>query len=236
MRTGLRRAAAVAVLAAALAGCTAAPPPPTAPRGLADAEDRRDRESVIRVAFAGDSLTAGCMQVLEEGADPCSWTGAADAAPGVHVVGGWAEWGAPASRIAEEIEPVDAEVLVILAGSNDAMIGIPLEEELVALDAIVATVGAADVLLIALPPVDSLARDGDVVFRNAALEQRAENRGWAWLDPWRGFVERDPYVWRPGITNDGIHPGEGTQAAVGQRIADAVLELVAEESGEPEGP
>lgn len=221
-----------ALLVALPACAPALPPAPTQPRGLADAEDRRARDSVVRVAYAGDSLTAGCVTLLEQGADPCSWTGAADAAAGVHMVGGWAEWGAPASRIAEEVAPVDAEVLVVLAGTNDAMIGIPLEEELAALDDIVATVGASEVLLVALPPVDALAEDGDIVFRNSVLEQRAENRGWAWLDPWAGFVDRDPsYAWRPGITSDGIHPGEATQAAVGRRIADAVVGLVAGADG-----
>lgn len=217
---GIVGVVAVAVLGGWLAGCATVP---DATRSRHDAEGRREIGEVLRVAFAGDSITAGCQTELTGGPDPCSWTAAVDAAPGIRVVGGWAQWGAPSSLIAQQVEPVDAEVLVVLAGTNDVFIGIPFDEQRESMDAIAAVVGAPDVVVLALPPISDLVEPAAVEGRNRQLRELAEARGWLWVDPWGEFVADDePYEWVPGAAPDGVHPVEEVQAAVGQRIAAAL--------------
>ena len=64
---------------------------------------------------------------------------------GFAFAGGWAEWGATTAMMADSVGPIEADVLVVLAGTNDVAFGIPFEESAANLDRIIDTVGIEDV-------------------------------------------------------------------------------------------
>lgn len=196
-------AAAVAVLAL-LSGCAAAPEP-----------------RVVTFAVAGDSLTAwtndSFPEPVGEFAD-VTWLHWA-LSPTLQLAGGYARQGAFASQIADEIAPVEADVLVVMAGSND--IGVtPPEEALAAIEAIVAAAGIDAVVLCAIPPQRGFT--AEAIAHNAALTSLAAENDWTFVDPWAEARDADG-EWIEELTIDGIHPTAPAAEVVGGLIAAAVV-------------
>jgi hypothetical protein len=110
----------------------------------------------------------------------------------------------------------DACYLIVMGGTNDVVAGVPVESRLVALEAIIATVGAERVVLSAVAPLGLDPNAG--VAWNEALAAHAVAERYSFIDPWSSF--RDGFGWVAGASlPDAVHPTPATAAVVGQRIA-----------------
>ncbi|MBK0418240.1 SGNH/GDSL hydrolase family protein [Leucobacter sp. CSA1] len=211
-----RAAGSAVVVAACLlaVGCASAPPrssPPPLPEPA---------EGAIRMAAVGDSITDGDSIDLAGGSPgPQSWVSYA-IGPEVEFVGGWAEWGATTERMADAVRgPLDADVLVVLAGTNDA--GWTGHEQIGDnLTRIVENAGVETVLLSSVPPTDFAgATKTDL---NAYLERFADDQGWAWVDAAAGL--RDGDAFSDGMSYDGVHLTEEGARVLGTAIGEAVVD------------
>ena len=174
------------------------------------------------VAFVGDSLTVGFSPDFSAGdIDPGSW---------VQQVlderftfgGGWAVWGATTDQMRAGVTPLDAEVLVILAGTNDVALGVPFETTAENLSAIADTIGAERVVVSAIPPLDT-APDLPPAF-NARLERFVESQGWAWVPPVEE-LEAAAGRFAEGMTSDGVHLTPEGAEVLGRAIRAVVLDV-----------
>ena len=199
----------IVAAALAIAGCTAEQPPPAT-------------DDVITFAVAGDSLTAWDDQTFPDpdgDLDPVTWTYWA-IEDGLQLAGGYARGFASAADIAAAMVAVDADVLVVMVGTNDTGVTDP-DAVLASIDEIVETAGARAVLISAIPPDDGFA--ADALAYNLALVGHAAERGWAFVDPWAAM--RVDGVWDDGLSTDGVHPTPDAAEAAGQVIAAAIREL-----------
>jgi len=171
----------------------------------------------VDFVVVGDSITAGTSPVRgaqQPGAG--SWIPGADAAPLVYR-GGWAVPGSTSTAMREGVAPQTADVVVVMAGTNDVLLGVPWETSRANLITIVGTVGVADVVLSTIPPLDpepALRQD-----YNGRLRALAAEQGWDLVDPWTD-VDRGG-GWAAGATIDGVHqtPEVGRRAGVAIRAA-----------------
>jgi lysophospholipase L1-like esterase len=124
--------------------------------------------------------------------------------------------------MAENVRPVKADVLVILAGTNDLALGVPFSQTVANLERISRTVGATRVLVSAVPPRDS-AQQATVAF-NAELRRAVLAHGWLWTDATAGLAEGTRYA--PGLSRDGIHPDQAGSAVLGKALAAAMRQAV----------
>ncbi|WP_104524851.1 SGNH/GDSL hydrolase family protein [Blastococcus atacamensis] len=180
------------------------------------------QETVTTFAVIGDSLTAGGEAISgTEVRGSASWVPAADAVPGLHFAGGWAVPGSTTEEMLAATVPADAEALVILAGTNDVLRGVPWERSAVALDGMVASAGIPVVAVVAIPPNDKFPELRQSY--NAALAALAAARGWTYVDPWAPIDAGGTFL--PGTTTDGTHLPDGVAAESGRRIGEAVAAL-----------
>jgi lysophospholipase L1-like esterase len=172
----------------------------------------------IRFAYAGDSLTAGSSSWLNQ------WE-ATDVLP----VGGFARSQYTTGQVLAAIEPQpDADVLVIMLGTNDARLGVDTDTILANLDAIAAKVGAPRVILCYTPPsdyteggpspacVNGSCRTIQYVL-NRDFHLHAFKRGWFIADPW-AKVRLMNNGWSSGADTDGRHPTADTSVIVRNRL------------------
>lgn len=200
--------------AVALAGC--ATTPDEAPRATPDAA----ADGAVRMAVVGDSITDADSPDLASGdLGAQSWVAYA-VGDDIAFAGGWAEWGARTAQMADGIaHPFDAQVLVILAGTNDAY-GDDLASDVG--EPLVRIVDRADVdvvVLSSIPPLETAPGRADAV--NAFLEPFAEQQGWTWVDAAAGL--RDGEGFAAGTSYDGVHLTASGARILGAAIADAVL-------------
>ena len=177
----------------------------------------------IRMAAVGDSITDGDSRDFAGGVPgPQSWVSYA-AGPEVDFVGGWAEWGASAEAMAQGVTgPFDADVLVILAGTNDAA-WTPHEEVGRHLVDIAETAEIDEVVLSSIPPnAFSL---GGAAELNSSLEDLAHQQDWVWVDSAADLRDGDGYA--DEMSYDGIHPTEAGARVIGEAIGEAVRESAA---------
>ena len=224
------------VLLAAVAGCgpaaddgrsgTAAPATTTAsgdpaPPTTAPAPPRT-------FVAVGDSITAGATAVSQSLVEDqvqgdASWLPAAEQASGVDLVAGWAVPGATTADMLAGVEPTDwtADVLVVMAGSNDLARDLSWQESAVGIEGIVAAAGAPTVVVVAIAPNDPrpAARNGF----NAALADLAGRSGWTYVDPWTEVDVGGAFT--PGASPDGVHPVPAVAADVGSRIGRSLAAL-----------
>ena len=232
-RRALVRTAVSVVLLAAVAGCSpaaddvapAAPPSAVPSRPAPAASDPATPRTFLAV---GDSITAGATDVAQplvrdRVQGDSSWLPAAEQASGWDLVDGWAVPGATTADMLAGVEPTDwtADVLVVMAGTNDLARGLPWEESAAHLEGIVAAAGAPTAVVVAIAPSDPrpAARNG----YNAALAGLAGGNGWTYLDPW-GEVDAGG-VFAPGASPDGVHPTPAVAADVGSRIGRSLAAL-----------
>jgi lysophospholipase L1-like esterase len=214
--TDVRVAAVVLALVAALflSSCAdpraAAPDAATAPTAAPDA---------VRLAVVGDSITEADSPDFDGGRlGPESWL-EHTVGDGVVLVGGWARWGATTAQMAAAVEPVEADVLVVLAGTNDVGSGEAAAETPENLRRIADVVGAPRVVLSAVPPIDAAPHLATGL--NAELEDLAAEEGWEWVDAPAGL--RDGARFAEGMASDGLHPTEAGARVIGEAIRGAVL-------------
>ncbi|MFC0681221.1 SGNH/GDSL hydrolase family protein [Lysobacter korlensis] len=196
----VRSFAAAAALAAAFGvGILVAPP-------QADAAD-----STISFAFAGDSLTAVSTSWLHQLDDPA-----------LIRAGGYAKSGYTSAQVFEQIEPVTADVLVIMLGTNDVRLGVTPNTVASNLVKIVAKVGAPRVVVSYLPPSDvtnsnGIDRRSRAFQMNQYLAEFAARRGWMMVDPWSSY-RLGTMAWAVGASADRVHPVRAVSGAVADRM------------------
>jgi len=129
-------------------------------------------------------------------------------------VGGWARGGASTADMRAGIAPLDPDVLVILAGTNDLLQQVPFEVSAANLVAISRIGGGDEVAVVSLPP---LAADPSAsAAYNRRLAGLADDNGWLFLDA--SAVLRDGDDWSDGATADGVHPTPRAQAELGLAV------------------
>lgn len=176
-------------------------------------------EEPITFAAVGDSITEGNSPAFTEGRlGDLSWAQYA-AGDGLRFVGGWADGGAQTARMVGEATPVEADVLVMFAGTNDAGNAVPFEESAKNLTSIADTVGAGRVIVSAIPPQDF--NPGVAPAFNDKLRVLAADRGWEFVDAPAGVREGDRFL--PGMTADGTHPTAEAARIMGEAIRAAIL-------------
>jgi lysophospholipase L1-like esterase len=175
----------------------------------------------VRLAAVGDSITEADSPDLDGGRlGRESWVHHT-VGEGVVFAGGWARWGATTGQMAAGVEPVEADVLVILAGTNDVGSGEPPEETRENLRRIADVVGAPRVVLSAVPPIDAAPELATGL--NVELEDLAGDEGWDWVDAPAGL--RDGERFAPGMASDGLHPTEFGAQVIGEAVRKAVLDV-----------
>jgi len=223
----------VPALPTLLAGCGPAgvpgqPPAATAASASGDESQVTAPAGPQTFVVVGDSITAGGTTVAESMAGDAvrgeaSWVPAAEQASGCDLVAGWAVPGATTAQMHSGVVPGDwsADVLVVMAGTNDLVQGLPWEESAADLGSVVAAVDAPTVVVVSIAPNDPrpAARNGF----NAALAHLAGERGWTYLDPWGGVDAGGAFT--PGASTDGIHPTAEVATDVGYRIGRSLAEL-----------
>jgi acyl-CoA thioesterase I len=230
------RTTAAAVLLAAVAGCSpaaddgrpgpAAPPTSAVSSSPAPATPAPAPPSTF--VAVGDSITAGATDASQSLVEDrvqgdASWLPAAEQVSGVDLVAGWAVPGATTADMLAGVEPTDwtADVVVVMAGTNDLSRGVPWQESAAAIEGIVAAVGARTAVVVAIAPNDPrpAARNGF----NAALAELAGRNGWTYLDPWTEVDAGGAFT--PGASPDGVHPTPAVATDVGNRIGRSLAAL-----------
>ena len=172
-------------------------------------------------AVAGDSLTAWDNQSFphpDGDFSSVTWTHWA-IGPDIQLAGGFAREDMTAAQIAENMVAVEADVLVVLAGTNDVGVT-PVSTVVEGVEQIVEISGVTTVLISALPPV------GGAAEYNAALEKLAASHGWGFVDPWVS-LRRDDGEWLDGSSNDGVHPTPASAKVVAAAMVVAMRGLLA---------
>jgi len=166
----------------------------------------------ITFAAYGDSISNGNSPDFAAGKfGTLSWPSYVGPAT---FAGGWAKGGVQTAEMLAHAKPVTADVLILLAGTNDYGHGIPFAVTSANLDGIVKETGIGRVIVSAVPPNDSMP-EAAVAF-NEKLGRLASARGWKFVDPMAGVRAGDVYA--PGMTRDGIHPTEAAARIIGETI------------------
>ena len=176
--------------------------------GCAPAENA----STVRFAVAGDSLTAWTNDSFPEPTGDFAdvtwlhWT----ISPTLELAGGYARQGARSTDVARQIDVVDADVLVVMVGSNDIGVAAP-PQVLAAISEIVERAGVDAVVLCAIPPQRGYTTE--MLAHNEALAALALENDWTFVDPWVSVRDGNG-EWIEALTFDGVHPtAEGAEAA-----------------------
>ena len=204
------------------------------PSGAATAADPSDlapasfSTGVRTYVAVGDSITAGMVQATDSLSAPgaTSWLNGETAAR-LQRVGGWAYPGTTTADMRAGFVRTPADVLVLLAGTNDLARGIPWEVTEANLVAIAAQAGTRNLLLVAIPPSD--ANPPARTAFNARLAALAGRAQWRFVDPWTGVAVDG--AWAPGTTVEGIHPTPEIAAAAGRVITDRAWQAAATRTG-----
>jgi lysophospholipase L1-like esterase len=179
----------------------------------------------IDVVYAGDSLTSwpgSWLDVMQNDDDRGLF----------NVIGGYAHSGWTTAEVAPYVPTAtNADVLVMMLGTNDVNHQVPVSQSMTDLRALASKTGARHVVVIATPPNDITGggnygtdrRVGNYEF-NRQLQIYAANRGWIYGDPWAQWRAIDN-TWTAGATVDGIHPSttinERVERVIGMYIEQA---------------
>ena len=175
----------------------------------------------LTVVAVGDSVTEADSSDFNRGdIGPASWAATTDG-DGVDVLGGWAVAGATTSDMRDGVSPEDADVLVLMAGTNDVRTGIPWSQSERSLREIVGTVGVDRVLACELVPLDEA--PAALAEFNDHLEQLAADEGWDVVDC-AADVRDAAGNWVPGTSDDGIHPNAEGAALIGATVHEALVD------------
>lgn len=215
-------AALLAILAASfvfLANRPGAVAGPGAPRMADQAMAVAAGADVVRFAVAGDSITADHAyprDVARRIVGERSWVNFAQGET-TAFVGGWAVGGAVTAEMADGSYPLAADVLVMIAGTNDIHAGLPFEDIGANMVRIADTVGAPRVLVSSVPPRNGFA--AETVAYNDWLAGFVAERGWDWVDAAAGLrSEANPGLYSDGMAYDGVHPSLAGARVLGSAI------------------
>lgn len=209
-------ALAAAACASMIVGCSAP--------GPADGTTLPETSAVAAhgtFAAVGDSITDADSPDFAAGdLGAASWaTYVVD--DGFAFAGGWAEWGATTAMMVASVERIEADILVVLAGTNDVAFGIPFDESAANLDRIIDAVGIEDVVVVSIPPMDAFP-DGVEAY-NERLDDLAGDRGWWFVDASAG-LRTTAGSYRDGMSFDGLHPSVDGARVLGEAIAAGLRE------------
>lgn len=178
----------------------------------------------ITYTYAGDSIT-----------DPdnsWSWTRFISDDT-ITTPGGVAISGATSAAILAKVVPVEADVLVVLLGTNDTRLGKSRTETKSNIEQIVTKVGASRVVLVAIPPCN-ITDYGDAHINRATngfalnreLSELAVAHDWLFVDPWFK-VRRLDNTYAPGTSvADGVHPSVDTGTETGNKLSTYIRQAV----------
>jgi lysophospholipase L1-like esterase len=156
----------------------------------------------LTLAVVGDSISEADSRDFSAGLlGRASWVSHA-VGDGVRFAGGWAVSGALTSQMARGAQALDADVLVILAGTNDVYRGLPFGSCAANLRSIADTVGARRVVVSSIPPIDF--EPTLVTTYNEQLQELAAASGWEFVDAMAGIRRGDRFA--DGMSVDGVHP------------------------------
>lgn len=138
--------------------------------------------------------------------------------------------GATSTEVAAAVQPTDADVLVVMVGTNDMRYDTNPKVVRDNVKRIVSTVGARHVVVAAVAPSNQtdygsghINRAVDGVVLNRMLSSSATAMGWLFVDPWDGVRKMDGTWSTGGSQPDGVHPSIATMSpegdAVGGRFA-----------------
>lgn len=177
----------------------------------------------VTFAVVGDSITADHAypdQVARRIVGERSWAAFAQQ-PGTAFAGGWALGGATTAQMLEGFQPVPADVLVMIAGTNDIHAGVPFEQIGENMRAIVAAADLPRVIVSSVPPRDDF-RERTLEY-NAWLHDFVAGQGWGWIDGARGLRDdNQPGRYAEGLTYDGIHPSRAGAEVLGSAVLSAL--------------
>ena len=166
----------------------------------------------VTFGVIGDSITAWIGQ--EAG----SWTTYVGNDGVVFSEEGWAQNGAPIELMEANTPEIDADVLVILAGTNNLVSALTTEQKLDLFDRIVDKSGVQEVVISAVPPYDP--NPALSTAWNQELRGYAAAEDYEFVDAWSSSrTAAGTYV--AGDTVDGIHatPEAARAAAASIRLA-----------------
>lgn len=193
------------------------PSPPTDEPEGAGSRGRPDGD--VALAVVGDSITSPWGRLGSYEIDETLWLSHVLGAE-IRLAGGWALPGATTADMAAAVEPVeDADVLVILAGTNDGA-ATPFASSAENLVRIAERVGAPRVIVSSVPPRSDLPRVPAAY--NDRLRTFADEHGWEFVDAAAGL--RAGERWRAGMSEDGLHPTPQGQEVIGRALRAAILQ------------
>lgn len=224
------RTLAVAALAALALAAGAAfvggqdQPAPLTPEGFPMAQPMAAAGAqALTFSVVGDSITADHAypeQVARRIVGARSWAAFAQE-PGTSFVGGWARGGATTAEMLAGFTPVDSDVLVVIAGTNDIHAGVPFEQIGRNLLAIVDRAHAARVIVSSVPPRNDF-RERTLAY-NEWLHGFVTEQGWGWIDGSRGLRDdTHPGRYAKGLTYDGVHPSAEGARILGSAVLAAL--------------
>lgn len=176
------------------------------------------QQQAIRFAAYGDSITEGDSPDFGAGRfGSLSWT--SYLGDGITFAGGWSDGGVKTSAMLENAQPVSADVLVLIAGTNDYANNVPFSETAANFQGIAQKSQVGRVIVSAVPPHDEVP-ELSAAF-NANLEELATAQGWEFIDAPAGV--RAGNVYADGMTKDGVHPTAEAARILGEAIRAAIL-------------
>lgn len=169
-----------------------------------------------RLVVYGDSNSTGFEGTLDAGMAAGSAWAASLPAEAFAAVGGWAVDGATTTAMADNASPAEADVLVIMGGTNDLAFGGTTGEVAANATIIADVVGAPNVVLAAIAPFDYL--PAEALALNESLASFAAQQGWYFVDPWVD-VRTPAGTWVAEYRTDGVHTSPAGYARAGAQIA-----------------
>lgn len=172
----------------------------------------------ITVTVAGDSLTqmkdSWALQLRD---------------PAISMTGGVTIGGGTTTAILKAATPRDADVLVVMAGTNDLRYTYTSKQIQSRIVQIVQKVGARHVVIAAIAPSNitkygkkkQLNRRASGAVLNRDLQGLAADHGWLFADPWAS-VRRLDGGWNQSKTLDGVHPTVAVSKRAAQRMQAAI--------------
>lgn len=171
------------------------------------------------VVVIGDSITAGAgAGDRAESPGPQSWLPGAQGAP-LDFRGGWAVPGATTADMLANVAAYEADVAVVMGGTNDIAGGVDWSVSRANLLEIVARADVGRVVLSAIPPLDS--QPAAVLRYNADAAELAAQQGWEFTDPWAGVSQGGAFA--PGASPDGVHPSAEVADRAGAALREVLL-------------
>lgn len=177
----------------------------------------------VRIAVVGDSITS--WDPPFKGIKGQSWVFTATSYR-IQLVGGWAYPGATIARMESNLTHADADVFLMLVGTNDLELpsigraGTPVMDRFATMDRMVATMGAKTTMVVAVPPWGHGYEFSNLW--NMQLRDYAAARNFRFIDPWVG-VRDATGAWLPGADRgDRVHPSPTSAAIAGGLIKRAL--------------